>query len=640
MTFVALAILGPLFGATAILAVRRGAATLALLGCAAGLVGASVALVRAAGGAQLSATLPGLPGLPLRLVAEPLTAVLSGVVAVVGLLVVVYAVGYTEGEADKIRFFAGMSFFVAAMQALVLAGDWVLLLAAWELIGLSSYLLIGFHLERPAAASGATRAFLYTRSADLALYAGIFVLIAASGTSEISETLRVGGPAALLAGLLLLVAAAGKSAQTPLQGWLQDAMAGPTPVSALLHSATLVAAGAILLIRAYPLLPQEALLVAGLLGGVTAVVTGVIAVAQGEPHGEPHGEPQREPEGEPHGEPVGDLKRLLASSTSSQYGLMLLAVGAGAPAAAAAHLVTHAAMKSSLFLGAGVFQHARGTTGFSGLQGVGREHRRVFLGFAVAGLALAGIPPLAGFFSKEAIVAASFESPHAPLFAPLALAGTLLTGAYVARALRLLWRGETGGAPEGGPEGGPVAGAAWMGAGLAALAALAATLGVAIGPLGGLLGADLPGFGVSALLGLGSLAGLAAAVAGLLAGWLLPAGRMLGPLFAPARSGFRVAGGFDGLVARPALALARACSRLDGVVHAAVRAVGRGGLAVAYWTKLADERGIDGLIGALVRGTRNLGAHARGLQSGLVHRELLLAAAGGALAFVVLVIGL
>lgn len=621
MTFVALAILGPLFAAAAILAVRRGAATLALLGCAAGLVGASVALARAAGGAQLSATLPGLPGLPLRLVAEPLTALLSGVVAVVGLLVVVYAVGYMEREADKARFFAGMSFFVAAMQALVLAGDWVLLLAAWELIGLSSYLLIGFHLERPAVASGATRAFLYTRSADLGLYAGVFVLIVASGTSEISETLRVGGPAALLAGLLLLVAAAGKSAQTPLQGWLQDAMAGPTPVSALLHSATLVAAGAILLIRSYPLLPQEALLIVGLLGGVTAVVTGVIAVA--------------------HGEPRGDLKRLLASSTSSQYGLMLLAVGAGAPVAAAAHLVTHAAMKGSLFLGAGVFQHARGTTGFSGLRGVGREHRRVFLGFAVGGLALAGIPPLAGFFSKEAIVAASFESPHAPLLAPLALAGTLLTGAYVARALRLLWGVATGGAPEDGPKDGPVAGAAWMGAGLAALAALAVTSGVIVGPLGGLLGADLPGFGVSALLGVASLAGLAAAVAGLLAGWLLPANRMLGPLFAPARGGFRVAGGFDGLVARPALALARASARLDDdVVHAAVRAVGRGGLTVAYRTKLADERGIDGFIRALVRGTRKLGAHARRLQSGLVHRELLIAAAGGALVFVVLVIGL
>lgn len=621
MTVAALTVLGPLAAAVLVLALRRRPASLpaalALLGAGVGMAAALVTLVRVAGGARLSAELPGLPELPLRLVVDPLSAVLVAVVAVVSTLVLVYAVGYMGGETGLPRFFAGTSFFVAAMQTLVLAGDWILLLAAWELIGFSSYLLIGFHLERPAAASGATRAFLYTRSADLGLYAAIFVLVVAAGTSEIPETLRVGGPAALVAGLLLLVAAAGKSAQTPLQGWLQGAMVGPTPVSALLHSATLVAAGAILMIRAYPLLPQEALLVVGLLGGITSVVTGTIAVAQGEPQ--------------------GDLKRLLASSTSSQYGLMLLAVGAGAPVAAAAHLVTHAAMKSSLFLGAGVFQHARGTTGFSGLRGVGRQHRRVFLGFAVAGLALAGIPPLAGFFSKEAVVAASFESPYAFLFAPLALAGTLLTGAYVARALRLLWRGETGGVSEEEP----VAGAAWMGAGLASLVALAATLGFAVGPLGGLLGAELPGFGFAALLGVASVLGLAAAVGGLLAGWFVPAGRLLGGALGPAKAGFKVAGGFDGLVAWPTtLALARASARFDdGVVHAAVRAVGRGGLAVADWTKLADERGIDGLIRALVRGTRKLGGRARELQSGLVHRELLLAVVGGALMLVLLAIG-
>jgi NADH-quinone oxidoreductase subunit L len=621
MTVAALAVLGPLAAAVLILLARRGAAAIAVLGAGVGLVATLVALARVAGGARYSAELPGLPGLPLRLVGEPTTAVLAAVVAVVSFLVLVYAVGYMEGEGGLPRFYAGMSFFAAAMQALVLAGDWVLLLGAWELIGLSSYLLIGFHLERPEAASGATRAFLYTRSADLALYAGIFVLIAASGTSEISETLNVGGPAALLAGLLLLAAAAGKSAQAPLQGWLQDAMNGPTPVSALLHSATLVAAGAILMIRAFPLLPPGALLAVGFLGGATAVVTGVIALAQGEPR--------------------GDLKRLLASSTSSQYGLMLLAVGAGAPVVAAAHLVTHAAMKSALFLASGVFQHARGSTRFGDLGGVGRERRRAFAGFAVAGLALAGIPPLSGFFSKEAIVAASFESPHAPVFAPLALLGTLLTGAYVARAARLLWHAAREGAPRGAGGGtSSPGGAAWMGAALAALAALAATLGVAVGPLGRLLGTGLPEFGFGALVGVASAIGVAVAVAGLLIGWLLPARRMLGPCLPSAQNGFRVAGGFDGLVARPALALARAADSLDRVVHAAVGAVGQGGLAVAGTTRLADELGIDGLIRALVRGSRALGARARELQSGLVHRELLLAAAGGALVFVLLVIGL
>nr|MDQ3317211.1 NADH-quinone oxidoreductase subunit L [Actinomycetota bacterium] len=235
MIAVAPIILGPLVAAALILVLRRGAPALGLLGAGISLVAALFTLSRVAGGARYAAELPGLPGLPLRLVAEPLTALLAVLVAVVGFLVMVYAVGYMRGEESLPRFFAGMSFFVAAMQALVLAGDWVLLLAAWELIGFSSYLLIGFWFERPGVGPAATRAFLYTRTADLGLYAAIFVLISQSGTSEISRTLEAGGPAAVLAGLFLLLAAMGKSAQTPFHGWLLDAMAGPTPVSALLH---------------------------------------------------------------------------------------------------------------------------------------------------------------------------------------------------------------------------------------------------------------------------------------------------------------------------------------------------------------------------------------------------------------------
>ncbi|MBA3416980.1 MAG: NADH-quinone oxidoreductase subunit L, partial [Chloroflexia bacterium] len=402
MTLAALTILGPLAAAALILLVRRGAPALALLGTGTALFGALFTLVRVAGGGRYSATLPGLPDLPLGLVVEPLTAVLAAFVSVVSFFVMVYAVGYTAEE-DRVRFFAGMAFFAAAMQALVIAGDWVLLLAAWEVMGFLSFLLIGFYYERPGVGAAATRAFLYTRTADLGLYVAVFVLISQSGTSDISRTLDVGGPAAVAAGLLLLLAAAGKSAQTPLQGWLQGAMAGPTPVSALLHSATLVAAGAILLIRTSPLLPSTVLLVVGTLGGVTALVSGLIAVAE------------------------GDLKRLLAASTSSQYGFMLLAVGAGSPIAATVHLIAHAAMKSSLFLGAGVFQRARGSTAFADLRGAGRERRWTFAGFALAGLALAGVPPLAGFFSKDAILAAVFASLHVWLLAPLALAGTFLT---------------------------------------------------------------------------------------------------------------------------------------------------------------------------------------------------------------------
>ncbi len=598
-----LIILGPLVAAALILLLRRAVPGLALFGAGVSLASALALLSRVAVGARPSAELPGLPGLPLRLTAEPLTAVLAAAVAVVGFSVMVYAVGYMRSEAGLTRFFAGMSFFVAAMQALVLAGDWVLLLAAWELIGFSSYLLIGFWFERPGVGQSATRAFLYTRSADLGLYVAIFVLIAQTGTSEISRTLEVSGASVVAAGLFLLLAAAGKSAQTPLHGWLLDAMAGPTPVSALLHSATLVAAGAILLIRAFPLLPPAVLVVVGVLGGLTTLVAGATALAQ------------------------RDLKRLLAASTSSQYGLMLLAVGAGAPVAALFHLLAHASIKSALFLGAGIFQHAvGGSTEFAALRGVGRARRRVFLGFVIAGLALAGVPPLSGFWSKDAILAASFVSPNAPVLATLALAGILLTGLYVARALRVLWRGES--------ESEPVVGAGWMGAGFAVLVVLAAVLGLALPSVADLLGAELP---EEALLV--AALGLVAALVGLALGWALPASRLLGPLYEAANRGFRVGGGFDGLVARPALALARALDAIDRSIHAGVLGIGRLGLGLASVARLTDERGIDGLIVALVRGTRRLGNRARTLQTGLVHKELLLAAVGGALVFALLIVG-
>jgi NADH-quinone oxidoreductase subunit L len=369
-------------------------------------------------------------------------------------------------------------------------------------------------------------------------------------------------------------------------------MAGPTPVSALLHSATLVAAGAILLIRISPLLPQSVLLIMGIVGGVTTLMTGLIALAE------------------------RDLKRLLAASTSSQHGFMLLALGAGSPAAALVHLMAHASMKSALFLGSGIFQHARDSTEFSDLRGVGRGRRLTFLGFAVAGLALAGVPPLVGFWSKDAVVATTFESSEYLLF-PFALVATVLTGAYVARALRLLWRGEE--------RAEPVAGAGWMGAGLFGLAALATTLGFAVDPLARLIGGEVPKDLLTTLVA------TAVAMGGLAMGWFVPGARLLGPLRGSAEKGFRVAGGFYGLVARPALAVARAADGFDRGIHGGVLGVGRLGLALARASKLTDDRGIDGLIAALVRGTRALGGRARTLQTGLVHRELLIAIVGGAL---------
>ncbi len=623
----ALAIIGPLAAAILVPFARHRAGLVALLGAATGLLAALVTLARVERGATVGTTLPGLPDLPLRLAVDPLGAVFSTVVAVVSTFVLIYAVGYMAGEPDSARFFAAMSLFIAAMQALVLADDWILLLAAWELIGLASYLLIGFWFTQPGVGAAATRAFLVTRSADLGLYLGVLVIIAETGTSAMGATGEVGGTAAIVAGLALLLAAAGKSAQAPLQGWLMDAMAGPTPVSALLHAATLVVAGVVLLVRAYPLMPSGVLLVVGLVAGLSAVITGLTAIAQ------------------------RDLKRLLAASTSSQLGLMILAIGAGSVPAAVFHLVTHAAMKSSLFLAAGVFQHDRQSTAFAELAGVGRERRLTFAAFAVAGLALAGVPPLAGFWSKDAVIAATLDTSNAALLAPLAVIASALTGVYIGRALRLLWGDEP--SPDRSGDGRTVQ---LMGAGLAVLATLAATTGLLAEPFAHLLDADLPESTLALSLGLG------VAVVGLLAGWLASAERLLGPAVEAARSGFRIGNGWMDTVVGPVLTAASRCDTLDARIHAAVLRAGRTALGISHTARRIDERvhdgviltgrsamdvaraaedldvsGIDGAIRALVTRTVALGDRARQLQTGLVHRELLLTA-GGTAAILILVL--
>ena len=586
MNLIALTILAPLTAMVIILALRRVPAMLALLGISLSLVFSTTLLLDAFAGKSHSLILPGLPDMPLYLIATPLTSLLSAMVSVISSLVLVYATGYMKHDAEQSRFFATMLLFISAMQTLVLAGDWILLLAAWELIGLSSYLLIGFWFQRSGVKVAATRAFVSTRTADLGLYIAIFILIANSGTSEIATSLNTGGDAALVAGILLLIAAMGKSAQTPLHDWLQRAMAGPTPVSALLHSATLVAAGAILLIRVTPMLPADALLVIGVIGGITTIVTGLIAVSE------------------------KDLKRLLAASTSSQYGLMLLAIGAGVPMAALLHLLAHAAIKSSLFLGAGVFQHSRDSTSFSKLSGAGRERPGIFAGFALAALALAGIPPLSGFFSKDAIIAATLASPNAPLLLTFALIGTLLTGAYMARALHILWRGDK--------QQHDVAGIGWMGAAMSVLVSIAAVLGLAFPAIETLLGEQLTESTLAVTLGIG------AAVAGLGIGWLVPLHHIPQKIQHWMNSGFAIAGGFNTLVVRPAFVLARWCEQFERVLYSSVLAIGRAGVSVGRFARMSDERGIDKSIFSLVDNTIELGQRARKLQSGLIHREMVI----------------
>lgn len=358
-----LTILAPITGGILSLFVSKGKAYLVLGGVITSLI-TSVLLWSALSDTHVAFTWTGLPGMTLQLLADPSGVLLAGVVALVSSFVLLYAVGYMEEEDGKTRFWFSMCLFVSAMQLLVLSADWYLFLTAWELMGFASYLLIGTWFQQDDARRGALKAFLLTRTTDLGLYLSVFAIIVLTGSSTIIDS-KASLPTWV--GIALLIAVAGKSAQLPFHSWLAGAMAGPTPVSALLHSATLVAAGAVLLIRAFPLLSADVLLWIAIWGAATILLTSLIAWS------------------------AQDVKRMLAASTSSQLGFMLLALGAGYPGAALAHLVAHAFMKSALFLGAGIFQHRYHSTSFASLLGTGRAAKWAYGGFVIAGLALSGV---------------------------------------------------------------------------------------------------------------------------------------------------------------------------------------------------------------------------------------------------------
>jgi NADH-quinone oxidoreductase subunit L len=332
---------------------------------------------------------------------DPLSAVMILVVTGVGFLIHVYSVGYMAHDPDVPRYFTYLNLFVTAMLILVLADNLLLLFVGWEGVGLCSYLLIGFWWTQDANCTAGKKAMLANRVGDASFLIGLFVLIQFAGTLDFQgidhqlgalKTATLGGwPVPLLVCLLLLLGATGKSAQIPLYVWLPDAMAGPTPVSALIHAATMVTAGVYLTCRLdglYELAPA-ALDAVALVGGVTALFAASIAIAQ------------------------TDIKKVLAYSTVSQLGYMFLGVGVGLPGAAVFHLVTHAFFKGLLFLCAGSVIHAMG--GEQDMRRMGGLARRIPITFAtmlVGTLAISGVPPLSGFFSKDEILWGSFAGPH------------------------------------------------------------------------------------------------------------------------------------------------------------------------------------------------------------------------------------
>jgi NADH-quinone oxidoreductase subunit L len=375
----------------------------------------------------------------LGLLLDPLTALMCVIVTFVGLLIFIFSTGYMQKDPNFARFFCFLSLFAAAMLGLLVANSLLLLFICWELVGLASYLLIGFWFQKPGAAAAAKKAFITTRIGDLGLLLGMVWLYDATGSllfydggngvleanalSALVAQTTLGGLAISTAiGLLVFCGAVGKSGQFPLHVWLPDAMEGPTPVSALIHAATMVAAGVFLIARVYPLMsadqalahaPVHALTVVAFIGAITALLGAVIAVGQ------------------------NDIKRILAFSTVSQLGYMMLALGVGSWTAAIFHLLTHAFFKALLFLGAGSVIHAahheQDIRQLGGLRG---RLKITFATFAIGTMALAGVPFLfSGFWSKEAILHAAhvWQNPFAwvPLYA--GLLAVALTAFYMTR---------------------------------------------------------------------------------------------------------------------------------------------------------------------------------------------------------------
>ena len=347
------------------------------------------------------------------------------VVTGVGSAIHIYSVGYMKGDPGFSRYFACMSLFTFSMLGIVLSNNFIQIFIFWELVGLSSYLLIGYWFERPSAAEAGKKAFLVTRIGDFGMMLGILLLWSHAGTFDFVElqqklpTLGLSTGTLALIGGLIFCGAIGKSAQFPLHVWLPDAMEGPTPVSALIHAATMVAAGVYMLCRvSWLILPSEtALTLIAWIGGITAIMAATIAIAQ------------------------NDIKRILAYSTLSQLGYMVMAVGLGGPTQAMFHLTTHAFFKALLFLGAGsviiALHHEQDIWKMGGLW---RKTPITFVTFLIGTLALAGVYPLAGFYSKDEILLMAMHK-STPLFL-IGTATAFLTAYYMGREVFVVFCGK------------------------------------------------------------------------------------------------------------------------------------------------------------------------------------------------------
>ncbi|TQJ91282.1 NADH-quinone oxidoreductase subunit L [Streptomyces sp. SLBN-31] len=572
---------------------------------AAGLATAVATLGLAIGAAvqRRAASAPLFTGMRAGLAVDGLSAVMAITVPAVTTAVLAFSAAQFDETANRGRFFGLMLLFAGAMLVTVTATTLPLLLMAWEVMGAISWALIGFWWQEPDRVRAADTAFLTTRTADLGLYLAAGAALAGGvGSLRLDALSGTGGAWLHVVTGGVVAAALGKSAQLPFSFWLSRAMEGPSPVSALLHSATMVAAGAYLLLRLHPLLTATAWggPLVSWTGAVTALALGGVAVAQ------------------------TDLKQLLAASTCAQVGFMVLAAGSGGIAGGTAQLVAHAATKAGLFLAAGAWLTALGTKHLPALRGAVRKYPLVGAAFAVGALALAGLPPLSLWATKDEVLAAALA--REPALYAVGLAAAAVAAVYSVKALWYVTRPQPADAATGydteqrGTRKVPPA----MAPSLMVLALGAAVLGVLALPavadaLRSALG--VPGEPSPRPWELGLSAGVALAATGLAWWWQPRTGPATGAVGRWAAGWLCLERAAHAVVVRPVFALARALAAFDdGVVDGTVRQVARGGLTAARLAGRVDDGGVDALVRSVAAGARSLGRWARLPQTGLLHQ--------------------
>ena len=550
---------------------------------------------------------------------DGLAAMMFVVVTTVSLLVQIYSTSYMAHEPRYTWYFAALNLFTGSMLTLVIANNLLQLLVGWELVGICSYLLIGHFWEDKLNQDAAVKAFVTTKTGDVPFLFGIFALIAAAGTANIGgiteavEQGELGTGILTVAAILLFGGAIGKSAQFPLHVWLPDAMAGPTPVSALIHAATMVVAGVYLVGRMFTVFvaSDQALLVVSTIAGITMLIAALLAVVQ------------------------DDIKRVLAYSTVSQLAYMVagLSLGPAGFTPGLFHLFTHAFFKALLFLGAGAVIHAVHSNNMSSMGGLRRFMPTTFWTFLIGSAALSGIPPLAGFWSKDEIITTAFREEHFVLWGAAFLTA-ILTAFYMTRAVLLTFFGQYRG--HGEPHEAPRA----MTGPLVVLAGLSVVVGFLGAPPFGAVFADwvhIEGahhepfsYGFAAVSIVGALAGILVGYR-LYARWKErdPVTR-LGPVYALLDNKYFLDEAYLWGIVRPIqYPVARAVNwtnryLLDGMVHltaATMRLLGRGTAAV-------DTKVVDGAVNRVAIGAGFTGGLLRYVQSGNVQRYAVLLFAG------------